>query len=337
MLRRAEWQNQDWDHILADSLACLAASEATPGHRLEAGVMALMILTPRGDQESAENTYRSIMELSGASDAPVDLTLQASMIFNAAWGSIDDAVVAAKKLVAEQQKKNDIGELFRAHCNAGITFRVAGQFESAIDQFREALALADRHGIELAKSRAIPMLAHLFIERGNLEEARHSLDELRTCTRGNCDHATQIEIRAIEARLALWSETKPDVLSLVEDDLAEMRFDQLSHRRAYWKALRVGAQLAKRGVATRDCIAELEEEHLKTRRNVFQAFTTFALYAGLLSIGEQERAERFLHEYISLYRREPWPPPRHLLSSLLNFVEQKRPRQFAARHQSSRA
>jgi tetratricopeptide (TPR) repeat protein len=326
MLRRAEWQNKDWNHILVDSLTCLAATEATAAHRLEAGVMALMILTPQGDKTSAEQTYQSMMDLSGESDAPQDLTLQANMIFNTAWGSIDEAVTAAQKLVAEQRKKHDIGELFRAHCNAGVTFRVAGQFDCAIDQFHLALNLADRHGIERAKTRAIPMLAHLYIEQGNLEAARHCRDALRNCARGSYDRATQIEIRAIEARLALWDDPNADVLSLIENDLAEMRGDQLPHRRAYWKALRVGAQLAKYGTATADSIGELEDEHLKTRRNVFQAFTTFALYAGLLSVGEQNKAERYLSEYTSIYRREPWPPSRHLLTPLLQFVEQKRPR-----------
>ena len=170
------------------------------------------------------------------------------------------------------------------------------------------------------------MLAHLYIEQGNLLAARQCRDALRNCTQGSYDRATQMEIGAIEARLALWDDANADVLSLVENDLAEMRCDQLPHRRAYWKALRVGAELAKYGTAIPDSIAELEEEHLKTRRNVFQAFTTFALYAGLLSVGERNKAERYLREYTSLYRREPWPPSRHLLLPLLQFVEQKKPR-----------
>jgi len=247
------------------------------------------------------------------------------MIYNTAWGVLEIGVESAIDLVAEQQKKKDIGELLRAHCNAGVTLRVAGRFDQAADQFHHAIALAERHRIQLSKSRAIPMLAHMRIELGDFDEARQCLDSLRACCNSLDDRNARFEIGTIEARLALASGSRVDVRTLIERDLAEMQTDQLPHRRAYWKALRVAAQLAHSGSATLDAISDLEEEHLRTRDNVFQGFASFALYAGLISIGKQRKGKRLLNEYVHDHRREPWPPPQHLLDSLLLFVERKRP------------
>jgi len=324
MIRRAEWQSRDWNNLLADSLRCLDSTEASVQHRLEAGIMALMIVTSRGDATLGRSTYRVMTELFGATEQR-ELMLQASMIYNTAWGVLEIGVESAIDLVAEQQKKKDIGELLRAHCNAGVTLRVAGRFDQAADQFHHAIALAERHRIQLSKSRAIPMLAHMRIELGDFDEARQCLDSLRACCNSLDDRNARFEIGTIEARLALASGSRVDVRTLIERDLAEMQTDQLPHRRAYWKALRVAAQLAHSGSATLDAISDLEEEHLRTRDNVFQGFASFALYAGLISIGKQRKGKRLLNEYVHDHRREPWPPPQHLLDSLLLFVERKRP------------
>ncbi len=50
---RAEWQTLNWNEIAKRCLVCLSAPEASPAHRIEAGVMALMIITFSGDKDSA--------------------------------------------------------------------------------------------------------------------------------------------------------------------------------------------------------------------------------------------------------------------------------------------
>lgn len=329
MVRRAEWQTRNWGGILKASLECLKASDASIPHRLEAGVMALMLLSGE-DKDLGRATFEIVRRLCNSPEAPRDLTLQASMIFNSAWGSHNEAVAAAIALVAEQKIKNDIGELFRALCNAGITLRVAGQFDQAADYFHQALALADQHRIHLSKSRAIPMLAYMAIEQGDFDAAHTWLEALRSILKSADDAMLRMDIGSIDARLALIDGRLNEVGRLVEVDLIDMRTDELPQRRVFWKALRVAAQLATNGKATSDSISDLEAEHLGTRGNVFQAFASFALYVGLMSIGEGGRAKMLLDEYLTEYRREPWPPPKHLLDSLLLLIEQKRPRISAA-------
>jgi tetratricopeptide (TPR) repeat protein len=320
MIRRAEWQSSDWNNLLAASLGCLEANQASVEHRLEAGIMVLMILSSRGGSNQARSTYQTIMKLCATSEH-VELKLQASMIYNTAWGELELGVAAATDLVTAQQKKKDVGELLRAHCNAGVTLRVAGKFDQAAQQFREAISLADRHRIHLSKSRAIPMLAHMCIELGDFEEAAQCLHSLLECANPNEDRNARFEIGTIEARLALASGERVDIRTLVEEDLVEMQSDQLPYRRTYWKALRVAAQLAHSGLAELEAIADLEAEHIRTRESVFQAFATFVLYVGLISVGKKAKGRRILNSYLRCHRREPWPPPDHLLNSLLLFVK----------------
>jgi DNA-binding SARP family transcriptional activator/tetratricopeptide (TPR) repeat protein len=327
MVRRAEWQTMEWNHILHGSLECLAATEATVSHRLEAGIMALMLMSPTENKEEGTATYSLIQNLGESPDAPRDLRLQASMIFNSSWGSHVEAATAAIELVAEHRSKNDIGELFRALCNAGVTLRVAGQFDQAADYFHQALRLADQHRIQLSKSRAIPMLANMAIEQGHVEEARNWLEALRHKVNTIDDPLVKMDIITIDARLALIDGRWNDVSRMVEVDLIDMSTDQIPHRRAYWKALRVAGQLASAGQASVEAVTDLENEHLRTRGNVFQAFASFTLYTGLISVGERRKAKVLLDEYLTTYRREPWPPPEHLLDSLLALRERKRPRQ----------
>jgi tetratricopeptide (TPR) repeat protein len=323
MLRRAEWQTMNWDHILTHSLKCLSADEATAAHRLEAGVMALMLLSLHGDRATGTDTFERMRKLDESADVGPELMLQARMIFNTSWGSLNDAVDAATALVSEQKKKRDIGALFRSLCNAGITLRVAGSFDDASEYFHEALSLAERHRIYLSKSQALPMLAHLSIEQGRLDEARAWLDALRECPAPAGDRMIRTEIGAIQARLSLAAGHFLDARQLVENDLIHMRVDQLPHRRTYWSALKVAVELATDGVASRDALDELEREHLQTRGNIFQAFASYALYVGLLSKGKTRRAKKLLDEYLTIYRREPWPPPTHLLDSLATLLSEK--------------
>jgi tetratricopeptide (TPR) repeat protein len=323
MLRRAEWQTMNWDHILTHSLDCLAADGASPAHRLEAGVMALMLLSLHGDRTTGTAAFERMEKLGESADVGPDLMLQARMIFNTSWGSLNDAVDAATSLVMEQKKKRDIGALFRSLCNAGITLRVAGRFDDANRYFHEALTLAESHRIYLSKSQALPMLAHMAIEQGRLDDARLWLDALRGCPAPIGDRMITTEIGAIQARLSLVDGRFSEARDLVEKDLIHMRVDQLPHRRTYWSALKVAVELATDGIASREALDELEREHLQTRGNIFQAFASFALYVGLVSEGRTRRAKKLLDEYLTIHRREPWPAPTHLLDSLTTLLAKK--------------
>ena len=320
MQLRADWQTMNWDDILSRSLRCLDAKEASARHRVEAGVMALMMLSFSGERAKAKHIISRIDEVGLELDSDEDVLLQARMVFHTNWGSFEDAISAASALIEHQRRRSDIGSLFRSLCNAAVTFRAAGLFDEAAALLQEALELADRHDLHLSKSRALPMLANMSLELGQLEEARKWLRELEECPIGPDDRLGQAEICAISARIALLEHRYNDAQILVDRDLSYMRHDQVPHRRAYMAALRVAVELAVSSKASHESLSDLETAHVQSRANVFQAFATYALYVGLISVGRNDRADEILDEYVNSYRREPWPAPQHLLVFMQSLI-----------------
>jgi DNA-binding SARP family transcriptional activator/tetratricopeptide (TPR) repeat protein len=326
MLRRAKWQLMDWATLLSDSLDCLK-SESTPAHRLEAGVQILKLVALSDDEGTASEAFRLMSAIADSESKPSGLALQARMMYHTSWGSLDRAVESAIDLVACERAGRDIGAFASALCNAAITFRVAGRFEDASNYLHEALSLADRHKVQLSKTIPLKMLGHLMIEQGRFDDARVWLHALKANETDPAVTMTRLDIGTIDARIALAEGRYEDANSIITKDLASMRDDLFPNRRVYWCALRVASELANSGIARAESLMQLEREHIATRRLVFQAFPSFTLYGGLVSIGQQRKASRLLDRYLTTSRREPWPAPAHILELTMRFIAQKKNRQ----------
>ncbi|MEO7368254.1 MAG: AAA family ATPase, partial [Gemmatimonadaceae bacterium] len=317
MLLRAEWQYLNWDEIRSKCLQCLSSTDAPAAHRVEAGVMALMLASFLGDTGSGAQTYVTITELAEASAVPEASLLHAKVVYHTNWGNFTEAIDAAKTLIAQIRSQGDVGELFRWLCNSAVTFRAAGLFADATSSLNNALELAEQHHLHFAKSRAIPMLANLSLELGQTSEARRWLGELNACPIGAEDRLGKAEISAITARLALLDGQSQLAHRLVRNDLSHLRSDQVPHRRTYYFALLVATELASDNTAASSSIEELRSAYALSKRNLFQAFPAFVLYAGLARVGEVEAAQTILDDYVRTDRREAWPAPMQLLDSVV--------------------
>ncbi|HEX6575708.1 MAG TPA: AAA family ATPase, partial [Gemmatimonadaceae bacterium] len=228
MLRRAEWQTRNWEQILAESLNCLQATDASDGHRMEAGGMALMLLSWKGDPEPPREVFRTMKDIASSTrTVRLDLWSQAQMIYNTCWGSIDEAVEAARRLVNEQRQQRNTVRLLRSLCNSAVTFRVAGKFQEASDNLQEAIAVAERQKIELFKGQAIPLLAHMAIDRGLTDQARQWLGLLRNLPTSADDAMMLAEIYSIDARLSLLDGRHVHARDLVVHRLAHLSSDPM--------------------------------------------------------------------------------------------------------------
>ena len=318
MVLRASWQELNWNEIICKALVCLSAREATVAHRVEAGVMALMTMSHYGDPDKARNTFESIIDVSRSqNDVPITLLLQARMVFHTNWGTFDEAVIAARVLVVQQQRFGNVGAVFRSMCNASVTYRTAGLLDEARTILSDALAIADRHQLHVAKPRALIILANLSLETGRISEAKHSLELLESTPIGLDDHFCQLETRTIGARIALLEGRANDAHLLLEDYLAEPRANEPPHRRAYDAALRIAIDLGMGEIPSAATLKELRDAHYLTRANTFQAFPAFALFAGLRVAGDIAEAGQILREYLHVHRREAWPAPVQLLTALV--------------------
>jgi tetratricopeptide (TPR) repeat protein len=316
MVLRSEWQALNWQDTRDKCYRCLTSLEASVTHRAEAGVMALMLTSFVGDESSGRQIFNLVMEMGQMSDVSPLTLLQARMVFHTNWGDYAEAIVATRELVNRTRSEGNVGELFRCLCNSAVTFRAAGLFTEARTNLLEALELADRHHLHYAKARALPMLANMALELGDTANARRWLDSLIQTPISSEDRFGRAEISAISTRIALLDGNFAEAKRLVDRDLVSLRGDQVPHRRAYSLALAVAVDLAIQRSASKSLVSQLHDAHSLSKSNLFQAFTTFVLYAGLSSIGECESATKILNDYKTIHRREAWPAPMHLLESL---------------------
>ena len=314
---RAQWQTLDWDTIITRTLACLHAETASAGHRCEAGVMALMMLGFQGEPTAMADVYTTIETLAIDPDVSEATKLQARMVFHTNSGDLEKAVIAARRLVIEQESRGEFGDLFRAFCNAAVTCRVAGLFGEASEFFSNALRIAKKHNLQAAEQRAIPLIANMALEVGNTGEALALYRRLCDLPLDPTNRFAFLERQALGERIALYEGRLQDARQLVPMSYEEAASDPIYHRRTYNLALYVIAEIAVTGNIPADAVRSLEDSFSRSRTGVHQAFGAFVLYAALRKAGKSKKATLVLIDYREKYRREPWPAPEHLLQTVL--------------------
>jgi hypothetical protein len=321
MQLRADWLTLRWDEILSRSLVCLHAEGASVDHRLAAGVMALMMLS-FGDYKNDARTVMDIIERLESSETTLTRHLQARMIYHTNWGTLAEATKCGRDLVAAEKAGGDIAAYFSSLINAAIPLRAACRFDESRAMLLEAVEIAERHRLNLSKSRALPLLAHLAFERVDRDEAHHWLQELEGIDMEKEDAIAAVDLVTVRARVALLDGRFDEARSL-ESELSQMRNDDNAHRRVYALAVRAAVELACDGVASSETIANLQTAHLKSRSNVFQGFAACTLFVGLRSLRRADEAETIFGEYLRLHRREPCPPSDKLIAFVESLVSGK--------------
>jgi DNA-binding SARP family transcriptional activator/tetratricopeptide (TPR) repeat protein len=316
MALRAEWRTLRWERTLQKALACLKEEKATPNHRVEAGGMALMLLDQTCAHDVMPSVYEILEHLSTKPGVTLAAKLQATVVYHTVCGSLETAVESARALISEQRKTGNIGDLFRSLCNAAVPMRTAGVFDEAESVLLEALSIAEEHKIDLALSRALPMLANMALERGLDSDATRWLELLRAHPSTPHDKYVAIEIAGIGVRLALLSNRPEEARKLLPRRLQAFKHDPAVFRRTYQAALYVATELASGRIPSEASLRVLKDSHLHSRRTTHQAFAAYALYVGLKAAGKKRQAHKLLTEYLTTYRREPWPAPTHLLTTL---------------------
>jgi len=328
MALRAEWRTLRHDRVLRKSLSCLYEVAASPQHRVEAGSMALMLLDLTCDHDAMPAVY-DLVERLGTSGVSVAARLQATAVYHTTCGDLRLGVEAARSSTTEQRKNGNVGDLIRSLSNAAIALRVAGFFDEAQQYLVEALAIADQHRIRFGYDEVVPLLANMALERGRNEEARQWVELLRQRAVEADDRITGLELAGFSLRLALLDKRPWEAKQFLSGDLRTLRRIPVAFRRTYQASLFVAAMLACGRVPSAELLEILKASHLRSRRSIFQAYPAYVLYAGLKSTGEEEHGARLLGEYLTIFRREPWPAPTHLLTGIersCNLASKKRRR-----------
>lgn len=311
MALRAEWQETDWKTILERSVACVDAIDATAAHRAEAGVMALIamgFINPTG----MSNVFTKVEHLLDEQGVKASTRHFGTMVYHTAAGDINAAVLAARQLVAEETRTNDVGNLFRAQCNAGVSFRVAGLFDAAEEAFRAALAIAEEHDLVAARARVLPLLASLALEIGQIDVARECEAELRKLSIEQTHSFAVWDLKSLQVRLALIDKRVEDARASLPRSFEDALSDSAFHRRTYTLALHVAVDLLGDGSTSEERLSALNESFDGSKEGLHQAFAACVLAKAREANGELSKANQLLIDYETRSRREAWPIPLHL-------------------------
>jgi hypothetical protein len=312
---RAQWQTFDWYGCFKRYLQCLSCKTASPEHRAEAGVRALMLATNLVDVTTTKNIYQTIRNLESLEPLSPAARLQTEMVFHANHGDIDRAVTSAKRLL-EQEGNGNLAELFRDLCNAAGVCRIAGDFAESRSLYRRAIEIATSHGLTDAELRAVLPFAHLELEVGNVLEARALYERVIAIPINDSDNLNFVQSRALGVRLALLDGDIDAANRLLPFTLRDVIDEPVLTKRAYNLSLIVAVEIASRAIASRESTSALADTFVAVRTSPHQAFTAFVLYVAMKRGGNTKAATNLLSDYEASYRREKWKAPRHLLSAI---------------------
>jgi tetratricopeptide (TPR) repeat protein len=303
---RANWRTETRNAPIDRLLHCLRDEQASTEHRVKAGAMALMVQDSDCRYDDMPSAFEQVQSIRTETDQGRIAYLEAEMVYHTVCGSLERAIEATESLLAIKRTKKDDGDLFRHLCNASIPYRTAGRFENAASCLREAAAIAEAHNLPRSLGRALPMLAHLALERGDMDEARSIHQQIARHATESDDINDSLDAGAIALRIALADGDLARAQAVVRKRSDQIALSKKGSRRTYALALSVAVHLAADEPVDASMLTVFEGAYLQSRRSVAQAFSTYVLYFTLSRCGRETRARQILDEYHQVYRREPW-------------------------------
>lgn len=305
MALRAKWKTDNGETALARLILCLDSNDASPEHRVKAGTMALMLQDLTCRHDDMPRTFAIVQRVSGEPGAAALAKLEADLVFHTLCGDLPTGVAAAERLITIQRQKEDEGDLFRHLLNASVPYRTAGLFENAIGCLTEAVEIAKLHRLPKCLVRALPALSHLALERGLTDDARVWYDEFKRQEVQADDIYVTLDAASLGARLAI-AERKQHHTEEPVCPIADAVRQDVGPRRTYSFAVLTARLLARGDPVPDEALRQFEASHIQSRRCIAQAFGAFVLFVALRKRGDGPRADRILHEYRQIYRREAW-------------------------------
>jgi tetratricopeptide (TPR) repeat protein len=297
--------------LLKDLLGCANSKEASAGHRVTCGLLALKVASHLNELETMRDVYRTIVPLVDSLKANSSVRPEIDMVFHSACGDIGKLIFATKEFLDAIRSETNPLTFSRGVVNAATAYRLAGEKAEAETLLREGLDHALAHGLSSRAIFACYSLVRLYLAAGDTGRAREALDRSELLADFGEDIHLISDRNYLQARVALEEGNIEAASSHYALTLAETNPDQSVNRRSSVRALGIMVGISK-GLPIdflKPLVDDLESMHIINRASGWQDFEAQALLAGLRACGEPEKGLRLLTEYATTYRRERWPLP----------------------------
>lgn len=280
---------------------CITAPDATDLHRLYACRQLIMVAEMILDAALAEFAYRAVSELPGDTVRHV----MTAMMFHTCFGAPTEARHLASVLF--EQTQDEPGRLPYVLNSAYTEYRV-GEWTVAESRFTHALQLARRGNSRAGEMYSRLFLARLYYSVGRLDAARSWYNRFTELSTEISDEELVWEHNLLGARLS----AKEGSITRARSHLEDARSSSFS--RLCLPALTIRAcDLELRMLEGCEPCATFEVDELlalhgRSRTVGGQDDVVRALYNALRFHGRESEARALVREYLTLYRRDGYPP-----------------------------
>ena len=310
----AQWQTcQATTPLLQQALACLRDSTASPAHRAEAGVWALIFSHNLPYSDLAQTVIATVRALPMRHTHLRD-QIVADLVYNTAFGDLASGAAAGMRLSELSRQSQSLPDLCRGLRQAAIPLLYLGEFATARELLLEALAAAECMGSAWAITTTTTLIARSYFEEGNYTAAKdwhaRSVDQIAAAPGQS---RTPLDVPFVGAQIAILEE-RLGARELVEFPPPAYWLGVESPRLqsmalsifALWR-IRTGEPFAD--------AAAFKNVFQKASCTGGQDFAAYARFELERTTGGNSRGHDLLTRYVRTSRRERSPLPPFLVST----------------------
>jgi DNA-binding SARP family transcriptional activator len=301
--------------LFSRTLNCTYSAELPASHRVRAACDALKLATLLPDLQALQRGYFAVRPLLDDSSVDFRSRLQIEVVYNTMCGDLRRAVGLAKERVSAERKEGT--PLMVANALSDLTFvlRRTGPDEEIDATLREAYDFTIQHRLFAASRDVAERIATFLFETGRqgvetwMQRAVKSYGDASAVQLTFANHACL-------ARIALAQNRLSHAESIVDH---EFDWESLRHRRGWLAAalaLRIKAKMARKASVEEvsPTVEELRQLYSAVATLGCQDFEIAGLCAGLIYIGDQANADKYLVDYLCNGRRDLTPYLKELTS-----------------------
>jgi hypothetical protein len=301
--------------LLSRTLNCTNSAELPASHRVRAACDALKLATLLPDLQALKRGYFAVRPLLDDSSVDFRARLQIEVVYNTMCGDLRRAVGLAKERCSEERKEGTPLMVASALSDLAFVLRRTGPDEEIDATLREAYDFTIQHRLFAASRDFAERIASFLLDTGGQGAETWTQRAVKSYGAAPAVQVT-FAVQCYFARIALAQNRISDAESILDHEFDWVR---LRHRRG-WLAAALALRIKTR--IARDAGVEEVSPTVEELRQLYSAIATLGcqdfeiagLCAGLIYIGDQANAHKYLVDYLCNGRRDLTPYLKELTS-----------------------
>jgi DNA-binding SARP family transcriptional activator len=305
LLEARYYSSLEYRSLLEDFKPCVESDEATPSHRVRAGIKALKLATDIGSKELIESLYQHLAPILHSDGVLPEDALELGIVYRTLASESDIPVHDFSQFLAAG--KPDFLEYFQRLITIISSCRITGRYKEGLTFVGEAVSFAASRNLPSYVAQAQLAAVQLHVAASQYQAADSTLKKMRESFCAPENARLREEPHFMEARISL------ECGDPVRCEFALSKISNVSgryspSRTAYFFALHVGLAVLqeKSQEVLLPLVGQLAEAYRRSRSLGLQDFETYSLYKGLVALRQPVEAIETVSEYARVYRRCKW-------------------------------